>query len=75
MAKSNPRRTIISEWMMLAREKRQSAQQSSAFAKSRHERYRLAVGERRSTLHDMAAATHWTGLTATRRALLVRLAF
>jgi len=41
MAKSNPRRTIIREWVMPARGKWQSAQQSSAFLKSHHERYRL----------------------------------
>jgi hypothetical protein len=41
MAKSNPRRTIIREWMTLAREKRQSSQQASAFAEAALQRHPL----------------------------------
>ncbi len=41
MAKSNPRRTIIREWMLLAREKRQSSQQASAFAEAALQRHPL----------------------------------
>jgi hypothetical protein len=41
MATSNPRRTIIREWMSLAREKRQSRQQASAFAEAALQRHPL----------------------------------
>ena len=41
MAKSNVRRTIIREWMSLAREKRQSSQQARAFTKAAVERHGL----------------------------------
>ena len=41
MAKSNARRAIIREWISLARDKRQSVQQASAFADAALQRHRL----------------------------------
>jgi hypothetical protein len=41
MATSNVRRTIIREWMLLARDKRQSAEQARAFTKTALQRHRL----------------------------------
>ena len=55
MAKSSPRRTIIREWMLLAREKRQSAEQASAFATAALQRHRLPRSRRRP--HDVIVAS------------------
>jgi hypothetical protein len=46
MAKRNTRRTVIREWMTLAREKRQSGQQALAFAKAVAERHSLPRSRR-----------------------------
>ncbi len=46
MAKSNPRRTIIREWMLLARDKRQSSQQALAFAEAALQRHPLPRSRR-----------------------------
>ena len=46
MAKSNIRRTVIREWMSLAREKRQSHQQALAFTKAAVERHQLPRSRR-----------------------------
>ena len=46
MAKSNPRRTIIREWMSLAREKRQSNRQALAFAEGALQRHSLPRSRR-----------------------------
>ena len=46
MAKSSPRRTVIREWMTLAREKRQSTQQASTFAEAAQQRHRLPRSRR-----------------------------
>jgi hypothetical protein len=54
MAKSSPRRTIIREWMLLAREKRQSAQQASAFAEAAIHRHHLSRSRRAP--HDVIIA-------------------
>ena len=54
MAKSSPRRTIIREWMLLAREKRQSAEQASAFATAALQRHRLPRSRRLP--HDVIVA-------------------
>jgi hypothetical protein len=54
MAKTNLRRTIIREWMLLAREKRQSDRQASAFAASAIERHDLP--RRRRAPRDIVMA-------------------
>ncbi len=54
MAKPNPRRAIIREWISLAREKRQSAQQASAFADAALQRHRLPRSRRPP--HDVIMA-------------------
>jgi hypothetical protein len=54
MANSNVRRTIIREWMLLSREKRQSRQQALAFTKAAAERHSLP--RRRRTSHDRIMA-------------------
>ena len=41
MALPKVRRTIIREWMLLSREKRQSSQQALAFAKAAIQRHNL----------------------------------
>ena len=41
MATSNVRRTIIREWMLLVRDKRQSAEQARAFTKAALQRHHL----------------------------------
>jgi hypothetical protein len=41
MADSNVRRVVIREWMLLAREKRQSGEQARAFAQATTRRYKL----------------------------------
>ena len=41
MPKPNVRRDIIREWMLLAREKRQSSQQALAFAEAAVQRHSL----------------------------------
>ena len=46
MATSNPRRTIIREWMSLAREKRQSSRQALAFADAALQRHPLPRSRR-----------------------------
>jgi hypothetical protein len=46
MPKSNVRRTIIREWMSLARENRKSAQQALAFAKAAIQRHSLPRSRR-----------------------------
>ncbi len=46
MAESNLRRTVIREWMSLAREKRKSGEQALAFAKTAIERHRLPRSRR-----------------------------
>jgi len=46
MANTNIRRTIIREWMALAREKRQSRQQALAFVKAATERHQLPRSRR-----------------------------
>jgi hypothetical protein len=46
MAKRDTRRTVIREWMTLAREKRQSGQQALAFAKAAAERHSLPRSRR-----------------------------
>jgi hypothetical protein len=46
MAKPKLRRTVIREWMTLAREKRQSDQQALAFAKAAVHRHSLPRGRR-----------------------------
>jgi hypothetical protein len=47
MASANIRRTIIREWMALAREKRQSRQQALAFVKAAAERHQLPRSRRK----------------------------
>lgn len=54
MAKSSPRRTIIREWTSLAREKRQSNQQASAFADAAQKRHNMPRSRRRP--HDVIMA-------------------
>jgi hypothetical protein len=54
MAKSNVRRSIIREWMSLAREKRQSSMQARAFIKAAVERHDLPRS--RQTPHDVIMA-------------------
>ena len=51
MVKPKVRRAIIREWMVLAREKRQSGQQALAFAKAAVQRHSLPRGRR--TPHDV----------------------
>lgn len=46
MAESNPRRTIIREWMSLARDKRQSSRQAGAFAEAALQRHPLPRSRR-----------------------------
>jgi hypothetical protein len=46
MAKQEVRRSVIREWMTLAREKRQSGQQALAFAKAAAERHSLPRSRR-----------------------------
>jgi hypothetical protein len=46
MATSNVRRTIIREWMLLARDKRQSAEQPRAFTKTALQRHQLPRNRR-----------------------------
>jgi hypothetical protein len=41
MAKAGVRRSIIREWMTLARDKRQTMEQASAFARSAAQRHEL----------------------------------
>jgi hypothetical protein len=41
MAKSDVRRTVIREWMGLAREKRQSEEQAAAFARNATQHHRM----------------------------------
>ena len=47
MATSNPRRTIIREWMSLARDKRQSRQQTLAFVEVAAKRHQLPHSRRK----------------------------
>jgi hypothetical protein len=54
MAKSNVRRTVIREWMALARDKRQSSQQASAFTKVAERRHQLPRS--RQTPHEAIMA-------------------
>lgn len=54
MAKSSTRRTVIREWMSLAREKRQSIPQASAFAKAAAQRHPLPRSRRAP--HDVIMA-------------------
>ena len=46
MAKSNLRRTVIREWMSLAREKRKSGEHALAFAKAAIQRHKLPRSRR-----------------------------
>jgi hypothetical protein len=46
MAESNVRRTVIREWMLLAREKRKSVEQALAFAKAAIQRHKLPRSRR-----------------------------
>jgi hypothetical protein len=46
MAKSNPRRTIIREWMALAPEQRRSSQQAVSFAEAALQRHPLPRSRR-----------------------------
>jgi hypothetical protein len=46
MAVSNLRRTVIREWMSLAREKRKSGEQALAFAKAAIQRHKLPRSRR-----------------------------
>jgi rRNA-processing protein FCF1 len=46
MADSNLRRTVIREWMSLAREKRKSGEQALAFARAAIQRHRLPRSRR-----------------------------
>jgi hypothetical protein len=46
MTKQEVRRTVVREWMTLAREKRQSGQQALAFAKAAVERHSLPRSRR-----------------------------
>ena len=46
MDKSDVRRTIIREWMLLARDKRQSQQQAAVFANEALQRHRLPRSRR-----------------------------
>ena len=46
MAKSGVRRTVIREWASLAREKRQSKEQASAFAKKAAQAHALPRNRR-----------------------------
>lgn len=41
MAESNVRRAVIREWMLLAREKRQSGEQALTFARAAIQRHKL----------------------------------
>ncbi|MFQ3454896.1 hypothetical protein PMN64_16565 [Bradyrhizobium sp. UFLA01-814] len=45
---SKVRRAVIREWMLLAREKRQSSEQASAFAASALQRHDLPHSSRRT---------------------------
>jgi hypothetical protein len=57
MATSNVRRTIIREWMLLARDKRQSAEQARAFTKAALQRHQLPRSRRR----PLAIVMAWLG--------------
>ena len=57
MATSNVRRTIIREWMLLAHEKRQSAEQARAFTKAALQRHQLP----RSRQAAQAIVMAWLG--------------
>jgi hypothetical protein len=46
MAESNVRRTVIRDWMLLAREKRKSVEQALAFAKAAIQRHKLPRSRR-----------------------------
>jgi hypothetical protein len=46
MAKKGVRRTVIRDWMSLAREKRQTEEQAAAFAKKVVEQHSLPRSER-----------------------------
>jgi hypothetical protein len=46
MAKRDARRSVIREWMTLAREKRQSGEQALAFARAAAERHSLPRSRR-----------------------------
>jgi rRNA-processing protein FCF1 len=46
MTRQETRRAVIREWMTLAREKRQSGRQTSAFAKAAAERHSLPRSRR-----------------------------
>ncbi|MEW6643762.1 MAG: hypothetical protein AB1586_24850 [Pseudomonadota bacterium] len=46
MAKTNPRRAVIREWMALARDRRQSAEQAQAFAQAAAARHDLPRSRR-----------------------------
>jgi hypothetical protein len=46
MAKPKVRRAVIREWMLLAREKRQSSQQARAFANAAIQQHSLPRGRR-----------------------------
>ena len=54
MANTNTRRTIIREWMSLARDKRQSSQQARAFTKAAVQRHQLPRSRR--TPHETIMA-------------------
>jgi hypothetical protein len=54
MAQFNPRRAIIREWMSLAREKRQSSRQASAFADAALRRHALPRSRREGRAIVMA---------------------
>ena len=46
MARQKMRRTIIREWMSLARQQRQSSDQATVFARSAMQRYSLPSSQR-----------------------------
>ncbi|UGY12197.1 hypothetical protein [Bradyrhizobium septentrionale] len=54
---SKVRRAVIREWMLLAREKRQSGQQAAAFAKAASQRHNLPRSRR--TPHAIIVGWLW----------------
>jgi len=66
MAKSNVRRTVIREWMALARDKRRSGSQALAFVKAAAERHQLPRSRRTPHKVMMAETTHGSSLTCPR---------
>lgn len=62
MAKENVRRTIIRQWMSLAREKRQTMEQATGFARNAAQHHSLPRSGRPPHTVIMAEATHGEAL-------------